>query len=96
LQLFIQVTVKSAVQVVTGDVRVNGAVTSVSDEANHVEVVSKSRDRKEVFFIKFKALKCGFSKEVKLKRRAKRPPYTFSAFATPHGFYSKNPVPAER
>ena len=80
----------SAVQVVTGDVRVNGAVTSV-------EVVPKSRDHKEVFFlkIKFKALKCGFSK-VKLKRREKRSSYTFSPFATPHGFYSKNPVPAER
>ena len=74
----------------------NGAVTSVSDEANHVEVVPKSRDRKEMFFIKFKALKCGFSKEVKLKRREKRPSYTFSPFATPHGFYSENPVPAER
>lgn len=38
------------VQVVTGDVRVNGAVTSVSDEANHVEVVPKSRDRTDVFY----------------------------------------------
>lgn len=64
----------------------NGAVASVADEANPVEVVPKSRDRKEVFFIKFKALKCGFSKEVKLKRREKRPSYAFFRLLHHMGF----------
>ena len=66
----IQVTVRNAVNVVTGDVRVNGEVVPDSDKTSHVEVLPKGGDPMETEgrVIRFKALTKGFSKEVKLTR----------------------------
>ena len=75
----------------TGDVRVNGEIISDSDKTNHVEVMPKSRDSSEGFDIKFKVLKCGISKEVKLTRRKNRASFIFGTCTTPY----ENPVSAE-
>jgi len=64
----IQVTVKNAVNVVTGDVRVSGEVVPDSDKTSHVEVLPNFCDPTVGRVIKFKALTNGFSKEVKLTR----------------------------
>ena len=64
----IQVFVKNAVNVVTGDVRVNGEVVQSSDKASHVVVKPKSDDDTEGCVIRFLNLTKGFSKEVKLTR----------------------------
>ena len=61
-----QVYVKNAVNVATGDVRVNGAVVPDTEKENHV-TVSNTRGGT---VIKFKQLVKGFSKEVKLTRGA--------------------------
>ena len=62
----IQVTVKNAVNVVTGDVRVNGQVVPDTDKTSHVEVLPNFCDPTVGRVIRFKALTKGFSKEVKL------------------------------
>ena len=64
----IQVTVKNAVNVVTGDVKVNGEVVPDSDKTSHVEVLPNFCDPTIGRVIRFKALTKGFSKEVKLTR----------------------------
>ena len=64
----IQVTVKNAVNIVTGDVRVNGEVVPDSEKTSHVEVLPNFCDPTIGRVIKFKALTKGFSKEVKLTR----------------------------
>ena len=56
--------VKNAVNVATGDVRVNGAIVPDAEKTNHV-TMSNARDG---IVIKFKQLVKGFSKEVKLTR----------------------------
>ena len=56
-----QVTVRNAVNVVTGDVRVNGEVVPVSDKTSHVEVLPNFCDPTIGRVIKFKALTKGFS-----------------------------------
>ena len=61
-------TVKNAVHVATGDVRVNGEVVPVADKTSHVEVRPKSGSTTEGRIIMFKELTKGFSKEVKLTR----------------------------
>ena len=61
-----QVYVKNAVNVATGDVRVNGAVVPDTEKTNHVTVSNSGEGSK----IKFKQLVKGFSKEVKLTRGA--------------------------
>ena len=60
----------NAVNVVTGDVRVNGEVVPDSDKTSHLEVLPKGGDPMETEgrVIRFKALTKGFSKEVKLTR----------------------------
>ena len=56
---YIQMTVRNAVNVVTGDVRVNGEVVPNSDKTSHVEVLPKGGDPMETegrvirFIIKF-------------------------------------------
>ena len=61
-------TVRNAVHVTTGEVRVNGAIVPDTDKANHVTVTPKSGSTTEGRLIKFKQLVKGFSKEVKLTR----------------------------
>ena len=61
-----QVYVKNAVNVATGVVRVNGAIVPDTEKANHVTL----RHTRGGIVIKFKQLVKGFSKEVKLTRRA--------------------------
>ena len=53
---------------VTGDVRVNGAVVPGTDKANHVTVKPKPGSTTQGLVIQFKQLVKGFSKEVKLTR----------------------------
>ena len=60
----IQVFVTNAVNIVTGDVRVNGEVVPSSDKASHVVVKPNTEGR----VIRFLNLTKGFSKEVKLTR----------------------------
>jgi len=66
----LQVTVINAVNIVTGDVKVNGEVVPEQDKTSHVEVLPKRGDPTETEgrLIKFKGLTKGFSKEVKLTR----------------------------
>ena len=64
----IQVFVTNAVNIATGDVRVNGEVVSDSEKTAHVEVKPKPDDPTEGRVIKFKNLTKGFSKEAKLTR----------------------------
>ena len=61
---------KNAVNIATGDVRVNGEVVPDADKTSHVEVLPKGGDptQTEGRLIKFKGLTKGFSKEVKLTR----------------------------
>lgn len=66
----LQVTVKNAVNRVTGGVRVNGDFVQEADKVNHVEVLPRRGDPTETVgrIIRFKSLTKGFSKEVKLTR----------------------------
>ena len=64
----IQVFVKNAVNVATGDVRVNGEVVSDSQKTTHVVVKPRPNDATEGRVIRFLNLTKGFSKEVKLTR----------------------------
>ena len=63
-------TVRNAVNVATGDVRVNGEVVPDAQKTSHVEVRPKGGDPTETEgrVIMFKGLTKGFSKEVKLTR----------------------------
>ena len=64
----IQVFVRNAVNVATGDVRVNGKVVPSSEKATHVVVKPKPNDATEGRVIRFLNMTKGFSKEVKLTR----------------------------
>ena len=63
-----QVRVSGAVNVATGDVRVNGEVVPDADKTNHVMVRPKSRGATTGRTIVFKQLSKGFTKDVKLTR----------------------------
>ncbi|KAL9953039.1 hypothetical protein ACROYT_G040390 [Oculina patagonica] len=66
----IQVWVRNAVNIATGDVKENGAVVPDADKTSHVEVMLRSGSTTEGRRLKFKQLVKGFSKEVKLTRGA--------------------------
>lgn len=66
--MLFQVTVRNAVHVATGDVRVNGEVVPEMDKTSNVEVRPKSGSTTEGRIIMFKQLSKGFTKEVKLTR----------------------------
>ena len=58
----------NAVNIATGDVRVNGEVVPDTDKTNHVMVRPKSSGATTGRTIVFKQLSKGFTKEVKLTR----------------------------
>ena len=63
-----QVGVSDAVNVATGDVRVNGEVVPDADKTNHVMVIPISDGAVKGHAIVFKQLSMGFTTEVTLTR----------------------------